>query len=184
MIERGGVLGRHLSELTARAVSEGIYPKAVLMGEDICTQRGPMVSPKFLEKYYIPQLKQGLEPLLKVGCRPVWHSDGDIRSIMEMLIDSGIGGLQGFQPECGMTLEYTASMRTREGGKMLIFGPLSVTTELPVFTPEQVRARMLEAADIYHGKVDWLLFTANTINPDVPLENIYAMYETAREIRS
>ena len=184
MLERGGVFGRHLSMLTARAIVEGIYPKALLMGEDICTQRGPMISPKFIERYYIPQLKQGLEPLLDVGCRPVWHSDGDIRPLMDMLIDSGIGGLQGFQPECGMTLEYVASKRTRDGKKMLIFGPLSVTSELPVFTPEQVRARILEAADVYSDRVDWVLFTANTINPDVPLKNIYAMYAAAREVQS
>ena len=183
MLERGGVMGRHRSGLVARAVKEGIYPKAVLMGEDICTQRGPMVSPEFLEKYYMPQLKQGLEPLLEVGCRPVWHSDGDTRPIVDMLIDSGIGGMQGFQPECGLSLEYVASKRTRDGGKMLIFGPLAVTTELPVFTPQQVRDRILKTADIYYNNVDWVLFTGNTINPDVPLANIYAMYETAREIR-
>ena len=183
MMEYGGVLGHHLSALVARAVTDGIYPKAVLMGEDICTQRGPMVSPEFLEKYYMPELKRGLKPLLDVGCRPVWHSDGDVRPIMDMLIDSGIGGLQGFQPECGLTLEYTASKRTRDGGKMLIFGPLAVTTELPVFTPQQVRDKIKEAADIYRDNVDWVLFTGNTINPDVPLANIYAMYETAQEIR-
>ena len=182
MMERGGVIGRHLSKLTARAVSDGIYPKAVLLGEDICTQRGPMVSPAFLEKYYMPELKSGLKLLLEAGCRPVWHCDGDVRPILDMLIDCGIGGMQGFQPECGMTLSYTAAKRTRGNGKMLIFGPLAVTTELPAFSPEQVREKIIEAAEAYRGNADWVLFTGNTINPDIPLANIYAMYETAHDI--
>jgi hypothetical protein len=37
-----------------------------------------MISPDFLERYYAPQLRYGLEPLLEVGCRPVWHCDGDV----------------------------------------------------------------------------------------------------------
>jgi hypothetical protein len=32
----------------------------VFLGEDICTQRGPMISPAYLEKHYAPQLKHGL----------------------------------------------------------------------------------------------------------------------------
>lgn len=183
LTEHGGVIGKHLSKLVARAISEGIYPKAVLLGEDICSQRGPMVSPEFLEKYYAPQLREGLKPLLEVGCRPVWHCDGDVRPILDMLIDCGIGGMQGFQPECGLTLEYTAAKRTKSGGKMLIFGPLSVTSELPKFTPEQVRQKVQQAAEIYLSNADLVLFTANTVNPDVPFENILAMFEAAKDIR-
>ncbi len=33
-----------------------------------------------------------------------------------------------------MTLEYLAGKRTREGGPLLVFGPLAVTTELPVLS--------------------------------------------------
>jgi hypothetical protein len=181
LIEMGGAKGRCASKLIARAVTEGIYPHAVLLGEDICTQRGPMISPEFLEKYYAPQLKYGLEPLLEVGCKPVWHCDGDVRPILDMVIDCGVKGLQGFQPECGLNIEYVAQRRTKEGKPLLIFGPMAVTTELPVYTPQEIKQKVKHAIEVCKGNADLALFTSNTINPDVPLENIIAMYEATYE---
>lgn len=181
LMELGGAYGRCQSRLIAHAVREGIYPKAVLMGEDICSQKGPMVSVKFMEKYYAPQLKYGLEPLLEVGCRPVWHCDGDVRPMLDLLIDSGVKGLQGFQPECGMVIDEIVKRRTRDGEPLLIFGPLSVTTELPFCKPEEIRTKVRHAIEVCKGNASLVMFTANTINPDVPLENIIAMYEAIKE---
>ncbi|MDP7251228.1 MAG: uroporphyrinogen decarboxylase family protein [Planctomycetota bacterium] len=181
LMEIGGAQGRLRCRLTARAIEEGLFPKAVLLGEDICTQRGPMISMAFMEKYYAPQLRYGLEPLLEVGCRPVWHCDGDVRAMLDMLTDCGIQGFQGFQPECGMTIETMAARRTRDGDLPVIFGPISVTTELPVCTPDEIRAKVKHAIEVCEGNAHLALFTANTINPDIPLENILAMYDAVLE---
>lgn len=175
LMEVGGARGRCHAELLARAVREGIYPHAVLLGEDICDQNGPMVSPAFLEEFFIPQLAFSLEPLLAAGCRPVWHSDGDVRRILDLLLDAGVQGFQGFQSECGVRLEELVEMRTRTGDPLLIFGPISVTTELPILRPEEIADRVEHAIETCRGKASLVLFTANTINPDVPLENIVSM---------
>jgi hypothetical protein len=181
LMEIGGAQARCRCRLIARAVGDGLYPKAMLFGEDICTQRGPMVSPAFLEEHYMPQLAYAIEPLLEVGCRPVWHSDGDVRPLMGMLIDAGVQGFQGFQSECGMLLEEIVERRTRDGEPLLVFGPLAVTTELPVLNPDQVRAKVRRSIDTCRGLASLVLFTSNTINPDVPLANIVAMHEAVCE---
>jgi hypothetical protein len=177
LMEVGGANGRCMCRIIARGVQEGIYPHAVLLGEDICSQRGPMISTKFMEKYYAPQLKYGLEPLLEVGCRPVWHCDGDVRPMLDFLIDSGVQGLQGFQPECGMIIDELVERRTKYGEPLVIFGPLAVTTELPKCTPEEITQKVHHAIEVCKGKASLIMFTGNTINPDVPLENIRAMYQ-------
>ncbi|MCL5271439.1 MAG: hypothetical protein M1457_13015 [bacterium] len=176
LLEIGGAIGRCQGRLIGRAVREGMHPGAILLGEDICSQRGPMISVDFMEKYYAPQLRYGLEPLLEAGCRPVWHSDGNVRPMMDFLIDAGVQGFQGFQPECGMHLVEIIERRTREGEPLLIFGSLAVTTELPVCTPAEIEAKVRRAIDICKGRASLVLFTSNTINPDVPLANIRAMY--------
>ena len=183
LMQMGGAIGRRKSLLIARAVGEGLYPKAVLLGEDICTQRGPMISTRFLKEHYAPALAYGLEPLLKVGCRPVWHSDGDVRELIPMLIDCGIQGFQGFQPECGMKIEEIIKLRTARGEKMLIFGPFAVTTELPVLNPDDIRKRVRYYAGLCRDEADFVFFTSNTINPDVPLENLTAMYDEIMKLR-
>jgi hypothetical protein len=179
----GGASGRCQSKLVAKAVSEGIFPKAVLLGEDICTQRGPMISIDFINEHYAPALAYGLEPLLEAGCKPVWHSDGDIRPMIPMLLECGIQGFQGFQPECGVCIEDIIKLRTRDGEKMLILGPLAVTTELPVLSPVELREKVRHYADICRDEADLVFFTSNTINPDVSYENLTAVYDEINKYR-
>jgi hypothetical protein len=179
LVAIGGARGYCQGRLVARAVEEGLFPHALLLGEDICTQRGPMISMDFIARSYAPALAHGLEPLLRAGCKPVWHSDGDVRPMVDMLLDCGIQGFQGFQPECGMTLEYLAKKRTRESKRLLIFGPLAVTTELPVLNTAEIRQHVRRAIEFARDRFDLVIFTGNTINPDVPLANIIAMHEEA-----
>jgi hypothetical protein len=176
-IARSGAVAHGNNRIVAKLVEEGLHPHALLTGEDICTQRGPMVSPDFMWQYYAEPLKHALQPLVDVGCKPVWHSDGDIRPLMEMLLANNVKGLQGFQPECGLTLDYTANLRTSDGEKLVIFGPVAVTTELNTLDAPGITELVHRAIDIYRDNAHLALFTGNTINPDCPLENIIAMYE-------
>jgi uroporphyrinogen-III decarboxylase len=58
---------------------------------------------------------------------------------------------------------------------------MSVTTTLPQGAPEDVRAEVGRAMDICRDKASLVFFTSNTINPDVPLENVRAYWETVLE---
>jgi len=179
-LARAGMVAHCNNRVFAKLVEEGLHPHALLTGEDICTQRGPMVSPDFMWEYYAGPLKHALQPLVDVGCKPVWHSDGDVRPIMELLLANNVKGLQGFQPECGLTLEYTSSLRTSDGEKLVIFGPVAVTTELNTLSAPEITDLVHRAIDIYRDNAHLALFTGNTINPDCPLENIIAMYEAVQ----
>lgn len=72
-------------------------------------------------------------------------------------------------------------IEARAHGTSLIFGPLAVTTELPVLTPREIKTKVRQAIEICKGQADLALFASNTINPDIPLENIHAMYDAVRE---
>jgi hypothetical protein len=181
MIEVGGANGYNRCRLIARAVQEGLQPHAVLLGNDICASRGCMLSPRFMEEVYAPQLERSLELLLAVGCQPVWHCDGDVREILDILIAAGVQGFQGFQSELGVTLEHVIQKRTREGQGLIIYGPLAVTSEMIHWTPAQIRARLKEAIQICRGNAHLVVLTSSTMCPDVPLQNIRAMYETVLE---
>ena len=168
--------------MRARAVREGLHPRAILTGEDLCAQKGPMVSPAYLRREYFGLLEYALEPMLEVGAKVVWHCDGNYLSLLDDVMACGIGGLQGFQRECGMDLEWIVDRRTRDGDPLIIFGPLSVTTTLPHGTPEDVRAEVRRAMDLCRDKASLVFFTSNTINPDVPLENIRAYWRAVTSL--
>jgi hypothetical protein len=172
----GAERGRQRAILRARAIREGIHPRAILTGEDLCSQRGPMISPQSLRYEYWPLVEYAIEPLLEVGAVLVWHCDGHVQPILPDVLACGFGGLQGFQRECGMELEWIVDLRTRSGKPLLIFGPLSVTTTLPHGTPEEVRAEVRRAIQLCRDKASLVFFTSNTMNPDVPLGNIRAYW--------
>ena len=179
LIRYSATRGRQHAIVRARAIQDGIHPRAILSGEDLCNQRGPMVSPDYLRREYFPLLEYALEPLLAVGTKVVWHCDGNYRPLLDDVLACGIGGLQGFQRECGMDLAWIVDLRTRDGEPLIIFGPMSVTTTLPHGTPDEVRAEVQRAMRLCRGKASLVFFTSNTIIPDVPLENIRAFWDSA-----
>ena len=178
LIQVSAVRGRQRATLRARAIREGIHPRAILTGEDLCSQQGPIASPDYLRREYFPLLEYALEPLLQVGAKIVWHCDGNYRPLLDDVLACGAGGLQGFQRECGMDLEWIVDLRTRDGDPLLIFGPMLVTTTLPYGTPDDIRAEVRRAMDLCRDKASLVFFTSNTITPDVPLENIQAYWRT------
>jgi len=181
LIQVSATRGRQRATLRARAIREGISPRAFLTGEDICSQRGPMVSPEYLRREYFPLVEYTLEPLLEVGAKIVWHCDGNYRPLLDDVLACGIVGLQGFQQECGMELEWIVDLRTRRGDPLLIFGPMSVTTTLPYGTPEDVRAEVQRAMHLCRDKASLVFFNSNTIIPDTSLENIRTYWQTVLE---
>jgi len=176
-----GANALNTARLAARAIREGWHPRAVFAGQDICSQRGPLVSPAFLHEAYFPHMRRSFEPLLEAGARIVWHSDGDIRPIFDDLLDCGMGGFQGFQEECGVTLDWVVSHRTRSGDPLLVYTGGHVTGTL-LRTPGEVEQAVRQAIETCRGRAMLVLMTSTTVEPEVPVENILAMYETSRAL--
>jgi hypothetical protein len=178
LIQVSAEQGRQRAVMTARAITEGLHPGAILTGEDLCYQQGSLVSPEYLRREYFPLVEYALEPLLAVGAKIVWHCDGNYRPLLDDVLACGISGLQGFQKECGMDLEWIVDLRTRDGDPLIIFGPMSVTKTLPHGTPADVQAEVQWAMDLCRDRAPLVIFTSNTITPDVPLDNIRTLWQT------
>jgi hypothetical protein len=169
--------GRINNEAIVKAIIEEDLPPFVYGGQDICNNKGPMIRPKILNEIYFPFLKKALEPLTKAGINIIWHSDGNIMSIIEMLIEIGIEGFQGFQEESGVDLLKIANMKTKSGNKPIIFGSISVTTTLPFGTIETVKKDVERCIDTAGLGGRFFLSAANSILVDVPSQNIFTMYK-------
>jgi len=91
-----------------------------------------------------------------------------------------VQGFQGFQPECGVSLESFVHRKAANGDPLLLFGPLPVTTGLPVWSAHETSHQVHLAIEQCRGRARLAILTANTINPDVPLANIVALHEAVR----
>jgi len=150
-----------------------------LIGTDICGSTGPLISPQFLEEFYFPQVRRGIEPLRNAGIRTVWHSDGMIEPIVDIILGAGVSGFQGFQVEYGVNIGRIAEHRTLEGDRLTIFAGPSTATTLPFGTVEDVKLAVERIIDTLLGQCALFILPANDILPDCPTENVIAMYEHA-----
>lgn len=173
--------GEH-ARLTNIAIVEAIRQHSlapyVYNGDDICFNDGPMCSVEILRRVYFPALKRAVQPLHNAGVRMIWHSDGNILPILEDLIKAGMWGFQGFQEETGPKLEIMAQRRTIWGARPVLWGSISVTRTLPFGTAEDVRAEVDRCFETCSGG-GFVLATSSSIGPEVPVENILAMYDQA-----
>jgi hypothetical protein len=169
-------VARHKAEVVIDVYRELDVVGLMLVGTDICGGGGPLISPVCLREFYFPHVRHALAPLHDAGIKTVWHSDGDIRPIVDDILGCGLSGLQGFQEEYGVDIAEIAAHRTIDGEKLLIFAGPSVTSTLPFGTVADVRRDVERIIDTLAAECALFILPANNILPDCPVENIVAMY--------
>ena len=105
------------------------------------------------------------------------HSDGDLRAIMPDLIEIGFDVIDPIQPEC----MDPAEIKRLYGDRITLHGCGSLQRTLPFGTPEDCRqevAGLIETCGTNGGLV---LRVSNAIGFDVPVENVVAWFEAARD---
>ena len=176
LFEYSGELARLKNGVVARVYEKLGCSKVLHTGQDICGSNGPMVSPAFLDELYWPNVGRAIEPLLRNDFKLIWHCDGYVLPLVDTIIDLGFAGFQGFQEELGVHIADLIEKPAKNGDRLLFFGSFSVTSTLPWGTVQDVRNAVEHSIDVTDGKGLFVL-PANTINPEVPPENIRTMYE-------
>jgi len=67
--------------------------EVVTFPEDLGMQRGPMLSPAHFRRYIQPSYRRLMAPVRQAGALVHMHSDGDIRSLADDLLDCNIDAL-------------------------------------------------------------------------------------------
>ncbi len=67
-----------------------IAPDIIYYPEDLGMQVGPMLSPGSFKKYIKPIYKRVMQPAIDKGILVHMHSDGDLKNLMDDIIDCGI----------------------------------------------------------------------------------------------
>jgi uroporphyrinogen decarboxylase len=176
-----GEAGRLQNEAIAAAILENDLPRFVYLGEDLCYNSGPMVSPRLLDEIYFPWLAHALEPFVRAGIDIIWHCDGNVMPILDRLLALGVTGFQGFQEDTGVDLAHLVSLRTIKNRRPILIGSVQARTILPFGTPSQVRREVERCIDTVGRGSGFVLAASADMQPEIPLENIETLYEHARE---
>jgi uroporphyrinogen decarboxylase len=72
-------------------------------------------------------------------------------------------------------------IKRRFGDQVCLHGTISCQKTLPFGTPEDVSAEVLQRINCCGRDGGLILSPSNTIQPDVPLENILTLFQHAKE---
>lgn len=181
LFDNWGEHSRLRLEAVAQATTDHSLMPLIWIGADICAAKGPVLSPALLERLYFGAVARAIEPLKDAGMKVVWHMDANYREILPQMIALGIDGFQGFyETEDGIRLQDLAPLKARSGDPLIFFGSVSTAWVLPRGSADEVRREVERCMDVGWGRGGLLLAPTSSIGPEVPHENIHAMYEHAR----
>jgi uroporphyrinogen decarboxylase len=148
-----------------------------LVISDLGTQRGPLISTSMFREFVSPYLRKMTELIHGLGGRALYHSCGMIRPFIPDLIECGVDVLDPIQPTCQ---EMRPEGLKREFGDRLCFhGGIDMQNLLPRATPAKVGAEVRRYCEVLGQGGGYILGPAHLFQPDVPPENILAVYENA-----
>jgi len=158
----------------------GEYADFVQIGDDLCAQNGPLMSPRLYRKFIKPRARKLIEFIRKRTKAPVFfHCCGSVAPLLPDLIEIGVDILNPVQVSA-------AGMNTKElkkdfGKDIVFWGGCDTQHILPYGTPEMVREEVKRIIDDLAPGGGFVFSTVHNIQNDVPPENLWAMYETVWE---
>lgn len=154
-------------------------PDGIFISDDYGLQGSLMMSPTDWRGFVKPRLRLLLRAAQRHGLRTMLHSCGCIRDIIPDLIELGLDILHPIQPEAMDILALK-----REYGRDLTFcGGIGTQQLLPMATPDAVRTEVWRTAEEMGRGGGYILEPGITVQGDVPLANVLALVEAAREYR-
>jgi uroporphyrinogen decarboxylase len=123
--------------LARRAADRGA--SGIVIADDIAFNRGPLVQPEILRRFLFPSLARQTEMFRHAGLHVLFHSDGNLHSLMEDIVLTGVDGLHCIEETAGMDL---AVVKRQYGSRLCLWGNLNPALLVGSQNPEDVTAKV------------------------------------------
>jgi len=139
--------------------------------DDMAYNDGPMFSPRSFERVFLPGYRSMINAFKNAGATYVMlHSDGDIRPLLDMLIDAGIDGIHPLERRAGMD---PATLRAAYP-RLILAGGMDNSGTLIDGPAERIETDARELIEL--GRNGGLIIGTHSISPEIPLEN-FCVYD-------
>jgi uroporphyrinogen decarboxylase len=152
--------------------------KIVYTGDDYAYNKGPLMSPKHFREFFYPGLCRVMQGYKNLGLYVIKHTDGNLWSIMDMIIDSGIDCLDPIDPQAGMDL---GEVKAKYGQRVALKGNVDCAHLMTFGTPDEVVQATKDALSKGMPGGGFILSSSNSIHSAVKPENYSAMLKTLHE---
>jgi len=162
----------HLTAIGVEALRRlELQDTGIWIYDDMACNSGPMFSPATFERVLLPAYRSMIRAYKHAGARYVFlHCDGDVRPLLDMLIDAGIDGAHPLERRAGV---HIAQVRRRHPRLILVGGMCNSDTLVngPI---SRIEAEAREIIDL--GRGGGVVIGSHSIGRDIPIEH-YAAYD-------
>ena len=163
--------------------ARGIFDRYLELGvdsisfsEDLGSQRALMISPKHFREFFIPEYKYAFENVLKEGKIINFHSCGCVDEIVRDLAEIGVKILNPIQARANDLYKIKSDV----SDKMALCGGID-THMILTGSPDEVKAEVIRVMEILKPGGGYICSTDQYF-PNMPEENIYTLWKTAKEV--
>jgi uroporphyrinogen decarboxylase len=145
-----------------------------LLISDLGSQKGPLISLPMFREFVAPYLREMIARIHDLGGKALFHSCGRIDPFIPELIELGVDILDPIQPVGpGMAPDR---LKADFGDRLCFHGGMDMQRLLPFGTPDQVTQTAREYCQVLGKGGGYILGPAHLFQPDVPPENVLAVY--------
>lgn len=167
----------YLEDYTRAAEITGGRIDLYLLISDLGTQRGPLISLAMFREFVAPYLKEMIDRIHSLGGLVLYHTCGTVRAFIPDLIQLGVDVLDPIQPTGPQMAPE--GLKGDFGDRLSFHGGMDMQNLLPMGTPAQVEAEARRYCEVLGKDGGYILGPAHLFQPDVPPENIMAVYRGA-----
>jgi len=153
----------------------------VWTGDDYAYTTGPLMSPDCFREMFYPGLCEVAGGFKKLGLPFIKHCDGNIKPIIDMMVDSGVTCLDPIDPAGGMDL---TEVKNQYGDRVAVKGNVDCIETMSNGRPEDVVADTKRALRQGMPGGGYICSSSNSIHSAVKPENYEAMLDTIKEFGS
>jgi uroporphyrinogen decarboxylase len=166
-----------IAERTLESAKGGI--DLMWLGEDLGTQRGPVIGLELFRKHIRPRIQKFVDLAKSYDIPTMIHSCGSSSWAFDDFIQMGIKAADTLQPEAvDMSPVF---LKERYGGKLAFHGCISTAGVLAYGTPDEVASNIRETLEIMKPGGGYILAPTHSVQDNTPVENVIAMLEAARK---
>jgi uroporphyrinogen decarboxylase len=142
--------------------------------DDIAYNKGLFVRPELFRKLWLKRMESILAPIHAAKMPVFFHSDGDARNFIRMVLDLGFMGINPLEPQCN----DIAALKKQYGADIVLMGNLEIGGALAFGTPAQVREEMKRLLAAMMPGYGYVAMSSNSLANCVVPENYMALVET------
>ena len=171
----------HMSALQKACQAVGDVADIMRFGDDLGTSTAPFMSVETYRRYFKPRQTQLCAYVHKhTPMKTFLHSCGSIHALLPDLIEAGFEIINPVQTNCR---NMEPERLKRDFGKDICFwgGGCDPRAVLNRGTPQEVKDHVKRRLEIFMDGGGYVFNTVHNILPEVPPQNIMAMFEAVQE---